>query len=324
VAGTDGAADKQKVSSSRYRGWRGALAFLVFCALTSIPVAIVIGALIGYMASSRALAEHVALRMLLLGVITGLACGAGRLICGGAWQRLDSIGSVRGDWGALLGFLAAMLIVGYAARPFAVQRKDDKLAVGRPVEIAGPTLDGKHFDLADCRGKVVLVDFWATWCGPCVAELPNVKEVYDRYHSRGLEIVGVSLDQEPDALRKFTRAEDIPWPQIFFDEAGKRGWDNPIGVKYHVEGIPFMLIVDQEGKLVDYDVRGHEIEPIVARLLGGMSAGAKTLSVGQDLVLRLLYAILQAPVWLVVVSALGGALVGAALEAVVYRAKVVG
>ncbi len=69
-----------------------------------------------------------------------------------------------------------------------------RLLTGDPVKVSGKTIDGKPFDISQYKGKVVIVDFWATWCGPCLAELPNLKKIYEKYHDRGLEIVGVNLD----------------------------------------------------------------------------------------------------------------------------------
>lgn len=141
-------------------------------------------------------------------------------------------------------------------------------SVGDVLEIVGPTLDGGNFDLNDYRGKVVLVDFWATWCGPCVAELPNVRSVYDKYHEDGFEVVGVSLDESREDLAEFLESHDEPWPQIIFDEEGKVGGSNPLAKKYGVYGIPYMVVVDREGKVVATDVRGRDIEAAVAKALG--------------------------------------------------------
>ncbi|HZY86294.1 MAG TPA: TlpA disulfide reductase family protein, partial [Gemmataceae bacterium] len=98
----------------------------------------------------------------------------------------------------------------------------------KPLDIKYTSVDGRAVDLSKLRGKVVLVDFWATWCGPCVAELPNVRAVYDRYHAQGFEVVGISLDHSRDKLAEYVKEKQVPWPQVFFDEEGKRGWANPL------------------------------------------------------------------------------------------------
>jgi thiol-disulfide isomerase/thioredoxin len=122
---------------------------------------------------------------------------------------------------------------------------------------------GKLLSPANYRGKVVLIDFWATWCGPCLIELPNVLNVYQKYHDQGLEIIGISLDQDQERLVNFTKKKNMPWPQ-FFD--GKV-WDNKLVVKYGVEQIPTLYLLDREGKIIGKDLRGRQLEEAVAKAL---------------------------------------------------------
>jgi thiol-disulfide isomerase/thioredoxin len=135
-------------------------------------------------------------------------------------------------------------------------------ALGKPLPIKFTAVDGREVDLAKLTGKVVLVDFWATWCGPCVAEVPNVKDTYDKLHGKGFEIVGISFDKDKKALEKFVAEHEMKWPQ-YFD--GKY-WENEYGQKYGITGIPTMWLVDKKGNLRDMNARGA-LEEKVAKLL---------------------------------------------------------
>jgi thiol-disulfide isomerase/thioredoxin len=135
--------------------------------------------------------------------------------------------------------------------------------VGNPIEITGTQLDGKKFDWAQYRGKVVLIDFWATWCGPCIAELPNVKKNYDLYHKRGFDVVGISLDDDRDALLEFVKKEGNPWVNLNDGASG-----NPAAKLYGINSIPTVILVDKEGKVVSIRARGAELGNLLAKLLG--------------------------------------------------------
>ena len=119
--------------------------------------------------------------------------------------------------------------------------------------------------LAQYKGKVTLVDFWATWCGPCREELPNVVSVYGKYKPKGFDVVGVSLDDKADKskLMKFTVANKMPWRQVF-DGAG---WESKIAKNYGVKAIPFTLLIGKDGKIAAVNPRGPELEPAVKAAL---------------------------------------------------------
>lgn len=121
---------------------------------------------------------------------------------------------------------------------------DQSELVGKPLEIAGTTVDGAEFDWKSYRGKVVLVDFWATWCGPCIREMPNVHKLYEKYHKKGFDVVGISVDADEDALATFLQQNSIPWTTIAGEESQK------MATKYGVRGIPSMMLVDREGKVL--------------------------------------------------------------------------
>ena len=123
-------------------------------------------------------------------------------------------------------------------------------APGKPLDIKFTALDGREVDLSKMQGKVVLVDFWATWCGSCVGELPRVEAVYQEFHGRGFEVIGISFDQDKTTLQRFLQTKVLPWPQ-YFD--GRR--DNKFGVEYGIHSIPTMWLVDKKGDLRETNVR---------------------------------------------------------------------
>jgi len=152
------------------------------------------------------------------------------------------------------------------------------IAVGaKPVSFEAKTTGGQTVRFPnDYKGKVVMLDFWATWCGPCRAELPNVKKVYDELHSKGFEILGISLDsaESLEKLATFTTDNDMPWPQICDGKA----WDAELAGKYSVRSIPAAFLIDGTGKITaaGNDLRGDKLRPAVESALGGKNtAGTK-------------------------------------------------
>jgi len=139
-------------------------------------------------------------------------------------------------------------------------------ATGKPLDIKFTALDGRHVDLGQMRGKVVLVEFWATWCGPCVGEIPHIKETYKQFHSKGFEVIGISFDSSRDsgkqALQRFVQKEGLPWPQYFDGKV----WQNKFGIQFGIASIPTMWLVDKKGNLRNANARG-DLQDKVEKLL---------------------------------------------------------
>jgi thiol-disulfide isomerase/thioredoxin len=143
-----------------------------------------------------------------------------------------------------------------------------KIAVGgEPIAFAVKGLKGETLSPAAFKGKVLLIDFWATWCGPCIAEMPNVKSVYKKFHSKGFEIVGISLDQSRDKLDAYIAQQGIEWPQYF----DGKWWNNDVAAMYGIKSIPATLLVDRQGKIRYKSLRGHQLEAAVEKLVAETS-----------------------------------------------------
>ena len=124
------------------------------------------------------------------------------------------------------------------------------------------TPEGKMLKLSDLRGKYVLIDFWASWCGPCRRENPNVVRMYERYKDKGFEILGVSLDQNRDRWLDAISADGLKWPQV----SDLKGWANVVAQNYEVSSIPKTILVDPKGVIIAKDLRGPSLENMLSQL----------------------------------------------------------
>jgi len=123
--------------------------------------------------------------------------------------------------------------------------------------------NGQVISLKDYRGKVVLLDFWASWCGPCRREIPNVVSAYRRFKGKGFVIIGVSLDINKSAMESFAREYKMDWPHIF----DGRAWESKIGRLYGVTAIPATFLIGRDGRILAKDLRGRDLAPAIERAL---------------------------------------------------------
>jgi thiol-disulfide isomerase/thioredoxin len=155
----------------------------------------------------------------------------------------------------------------------AAERRQQE-GIGKPFELTfNDAIKGGTVSMADLKGKVVIIDFWATWCGPCVAEMPNMKKLYAEYKDKGVEFIGVSLDKPKeagglDALKKFVAENKIEWPQYYQGNY----WESEFSMSWGINGIPAVFAVGTDGNLASTEARG-KLEELIPQLL---EKGAKS------------------------------------------------
>jgi len=185
---------------------------------------------------------------------------------GKAMQTRRSSGKPKPETVALLEAVAKTWPSTAAGKKAAAKLMAANLGPGSaPVPFTAKDLDGKDVAPADYKGKVLLIDFWATWCGPCMAELPHVLEAYDQHHAAGFEILGISLDRANDEekLRETIADKGMTWRHVF---DGKH-WQAEIAQLYDVSSIPFTVLVGKDGKVVATNLRGEKLGKAVKAAL---------------------------------------------------------
>jgi len=169
---------------------------------------------------------------------------------------------------------AAMAMMLIACRPGAQKQAGESSRTQEQAETA-MNLAIPDFRMNDINGnevsaleeaakhKVTVIDFWASWCGPCLKEMPELKNMYEKYHDKGLGIIGVSLDTEMESWKKAVERLGITWVQV----SDLRGWENEAAQLFGVQAIPHTIIIDNKGNLIGYGLRGEELEARISEKL---------------------------------------------------------
>jgi thiol-disulfide isomerase/thioredoxin len=157
----------------------------------------------------------------------------------------------------------------------AAKAKQRMALIGQPFTVEGVQVDGSPFDWSAYAGKVVLVDFWASWCGPCLQEIPNIRDNFEQYHAKGFEVVGVNLNTNLGDLKQFLafQGQEIPWAtvtsQVVLDGEAVKDWTKiPMAAKAGVQAIPFVVLIGKDGKVDSIHVRGPKLGARLKELLG--------------------------------------------------------
>lgn len=141
----------------------------------------------------------------------------------------------------------------------------ESLSVGQKApNFRARTVKGDSIALSDYRGKIVLLDFWATWCGPCLPEIPHLKSIQAKHPEKELQIIGIALEDDPGKLMKFLAEKEMNWPHVL--QSGR--WKDELSGLFNITGIPQTYIIDRNGTIAAKELRGQELEKEIAKIIG--------------------------------------------------------
>jgi len=150
--------------------------------------------------------------------------------------------------------------------------------IAKPFVVEGNNLNGTPFDWSQYKGKWVLVDFWATWCPICLEEMESIKQVYQKYRTKGFEVVSVNLDEDPRARSAFFQSNALPWPTVVSADPNNTGFMDPNAQRCGVEALPFLVFVGPDGTVVEINPRGERLEELLQSVLNQGAGGVGSLS----------------------------------------------
>lgn len=166
--------------------------------------------------------------------------------------------------GFVAGFLSYTPLVTWNAEKYYRNRRG-KFSDKPAPTLATRTVDNNSWSLQDYRGKIVLVNFWAVWCAPCLQEIPELKEIYSKYKNHpDFFMVGVSLDQQKEVTTQFCKQRQIEWLQLYEDD---QGWNNSLARAFDIQFIPSIWLIDRGGNIIAFETSLNDIEAKLAQTL---------------------------------------------------------